>query len=77
MAGIVKKSINISGHFTSISLEPEFWQALKEIATLQSLSVRCLVQQIDQKRLANASIYNLSSAIRVFILQHYKKDGTL
>ena len=73
MAGILKKSINLSGHLTSVSLEPEFWQALKDIAQLQSMSMRALVQQIDQNRLNNDSIYNLSSSIRVFILQYYKK----
>lgn len=70
MSGIVKKSINLSGHFTSISLEPEFWTALKNIAQEKGSSVRALVQQIDHDRLKSESIYNLSSSIRVFILMH-------
>lgn len=70
MSGIIKKSVNLSGHFTSISLEPEFWTALKNIAQEKGMSVRALVQQIDQDRLKNESIYNLSSSIRVFILSY-------
>lgn len=72
MAGIVKKSINLSGHLTSISLEPEFWIALKQIAEEKFLSIRALVQKIDHERITNDSIYNLSSAIRVFILSYYR-----
>lgn len=73
MTGIVKKSINLSGHFTSISLEPEFWAALKSIARCKGLSMRALVQQIDHDRLNSESVYNLSSAIRVFVLAHYMR----
>lgn len=68
MSGIIKKSINLSGHFTSVSLEPEFWVALKNIAQEKGLSVRALVQKIDHDRLKSDSIYNLSSSIRVYIL---------
>lgn len=71
MTGIIKKSINLSGHLTSISLEPEFWAALKNIAQQKNVSLRALVQQIDHDRLNNESIYNLSSSIRVFILNYY------
>ena len=75
MTGIVKKSINLSGHLTSISLEPEFWAALKDIASSRNASIRALVQEVDQDRLRTESIYNLSSAMRVFILKNYtKKD---
>lgn len=74
MTGIVKKSINLSGHLTSVSLEPEFWVALKNIAQHKGVSLRALVQQIDHDRLNNESIYNLSSSIRVFILVHYMKS---
>ncbi|WP_032112119.1 ribbon-helix-helix domain-containing protein [Candidatus Paracaedibacter symbiosus] len=73
MTGIVKKSINLSGHLTSISLEPEFWDALKKIAIEEGLSLRALVQHIDHDRLKSDSIYNLSSAIRVFVLGYYSK----
>jgi len=71
VTGIVKKSINLSGHLTSVSLEPEFWMALKNIAQHKDVSMRALVQQIDQDRLNKESIYSLSSSIRVFILGYY------
>lgn len=74
MAGIVKKSINLSGHFTSVSLESEFWEALKAIAMAKEVSVRALIQQIDHDRLGKDSIYNLSSAIRIFILAYYTQN---
>lgn len=72
MAGIIKKSINLSGHLTSVSLELEFWDALKHIADQRGASLRGVVQQIDHDRLNSDSIYNLSSSIRVYILAYYK-----
>jgi predicted DNA-binding ribbon-helix-helix protein len=57
-------SVIIMGHATSLSLEDEFWQALKHIAQKQKISVSKLIQQID----ANRNQKNLSSAIRIFIL---------
>lgn len=58
-----KRSILIAGHATSVSLEPEFWDALKEIAERRAVSLNQLVAEIDQERTGN-----LSSAIRVFVL---------
>ena len=63
-AGIVKRSIAIHGHRTSISLEGAFWDALKAIARERGRSVQGLVQEIDSGR----ATQNLSSAIRVFVL---------
>lgn len=63
-AGIVKRSVSIAGHRTSISLEEPFWEGLREIAARESLSVQALVGRIDAER----SEQNLSSAIRVFVL---------
>ncbi len=60
-----KRSVNILGHRTSVTLEEEFWAALKEIADIQGKSIDSLISEIDQAR-DNA---NLSSAIRVFVLQ--------
>ena len=57
-------SVIIMGHATSLSLEDEFWQALKHIAQKQRISVSKLIQQID----ADRNQKNLSSAIRIFIL---------
>ncbi len=61
----LKRSLTIAGHKTSLSLEPEFWEALKAAATAQGKSMAALVAEIDQARAGR----NLSSAIRVWILQ--------
>ena len=63
-AKIIKRSVRIAGHATSVSIEPAFWDALCEIATRRQLSVGALVAAIDAKRDAN-----LSSAIRLFVLE--------
>ena len=63
---IVKKSIKIGDHSTSVTLEQAFWETLAKIAKTENTSVRALVMQIDED---NAGICNLSSAIRVFILK--------
>ncbi|QGY02106.1 ribbon-helix-helix domain-containing protein [Methylobacterium mesophilicum SR1.6/6] len=63
-AGITKRSVMIAGHRTSVSLEDPFWAALREIAAAQGQSVQALVGSIDAGRGAQ----NLSSAIRVFVL---------
>ena len=62
---IVKRSVSIAGHRTSISLEAPFWDALKEVAAKRGRSVQALVSEIDAGRGKN----NLSSAIRVVVLQ--------
>jgi predicted DNA-binding ribbon-helix-helix protein len=61
--GAVKRSVRIAGHPTSVSLEPEFWEALKRIAVARGLSLNGLVAEIDAGRSTN-----LSSALRVFVL---------
>ena len=62
--GLVKRSVNISGHATSISLEPVFWNALKRAAEREGLTLNALVARIDEARTAN-----LSSAIRVWLFE--------
>jgi predicted DNA-binding ribbon-helix-helix protein len=64
MAKDLKRSMTISGHRTSISLEPEFWQALTQAAARREKSIAMLVSDIDQQR----GERNLSSAIRVWLL---------
>jgi predicted DNA-binding ribbon-helix-helix protein len=64
-AGVVKRSISIAGHRTSISLEQPFWEELQSIAARRGVSVQRLVGEIDEGR-AGA---NLSSALRVFVLR--------
>ena len=67
-AGTVKKrSVVLAGHRTSISLEAEFWQALRDVAGARLLSVNALVASVDAAR-GPARPTNLSSALRVFIL---------
>jgi predicted DNA-binding ribbon-helix-helix protein len=61
----LKRSMTIAGHRTSISLEPEFWEALSIAAKSEAKSLSKLVGEIDQAR----GERNLSSAIRVWILK--------
>ena len=68
---ITKRSIVIAGHKTSVSLEDEFWNSLKEIGRSQEVTLSELVSDIDTRRVNG----NLSSAIRVFVLDHYQKHS--
>ena len=63
-----KRSITIAGHKTSVSLENEFWDSLKEIAVERGTTPAALVAAID----ANRQHANLSSAIRLFVLGVYR-----
>ena len=65
-SSIVKRSVVIGGHKTSVSLEEPFWTDLKQIAHTQHVTLSVLVTQIDDTREQS----NLSSAIRVFVLRH-------
>ncbi len=62
-----KKSVQLMGHKTSISLEPEFWEALRQIAKTRNTSIRQLIISVDVDM--NRPV-NLSSALRVFVLKH-------
>jgi predicted DNA-binding ribbon-helix-helix protein len=65
---VVKRSIVIAGHKTSVSLEDAFWTCLKEIAGGREKTLSDLVASIDTDRRQG----NLSSAIRLFVLDHYR-----
>jgi predicted DNA-binding ribbon-helix-helix protein len=65
---VIKRSIVIAGHKTSVSLEDAFWGALKEIAVGRNKTLSDLVAEIDTGRPHG----NLSSAIRLFVLDHYR-----
>jgi predicted DNA-binding ribbon-helix-helix protein len=65
---VVKRSIVIAGHKTSVSLEDAFWKGLKEIANGKEMTLSDLVASIDTDRRHG----NLSSAIRLFVLDHYR-----
>lgn len=64
-----KRSLTIAGHRTSVSLEEPFWDALKEIAASEGLTVAALIATIDTGREA----VNLSSALRLHVLAHYRR----
>ena len=65
---VVKRSIVITGHKTSVSLEDAFWSGLKDIAASRNMTLSELVASIDADRRQG----NLSSAIRLFVLDHYQ-----
>lgn len=68
MSEPVKRSLKIAGHATSVTLEPEFWDCLKEVAAARGLSINQLATEIDAVRRGN-----LSSALRVFVLEDLKR----
>jgi predicted DNA-binding ribbon-helix-helix protein len=68
---VVKRSIVVADHKTSVSLEDEFWKGLKEIAALRLTNLSSLVSKIDSQREHG----NLSSAIRIFVLNFYRSQG--
>ena len=73
-SAITKRSVVIGGHKTSVSLEEPFWSAVREIADAQHMTVASLLRQIDLDRRNT----NLSSAIRVFVLENLRtQTGTL
>ena len=77
MSNVKKRSMTIGGRRTSIGLEDEFWNALREIARGWGITATRLVNDIaKQGELSETS--NLSSAVRVYILRHYQsaKAGT-
>ncbi len=65
---VVKRSIVVAGHKTSVSLEDAFWKSLKEIADERDVTLSDMVSSIDTDRQQG----NLSSAIRLFVLDHYR-----
>jgi len=67
---VVKRSIVIAGHKTSISLEDAFWKGLKEIAGNRQQTLSDIVAEIDKGRQQG----NLSSAIRLFVLDFYRNQ---
>jgi predicted DNA-binding ribbon-helix-helix protein len=68
---VIKRSVSMDGRKTSITLEDAFWSSLKEIAQDQGATLSEVVAKIDETRKQN----NLSSAIRVFVLEHVRTHG--
>ncbi len=69
--GVVKRSVSIAGHRTSVSLETPFWDELGRIARDRQVSVQALVAEID----AGRGESNLSSALRVHVLEVLRGAG--
>jgi len=69
-----KHSLTLRGHRTSVSLEPEFWQAFREIAAEKNLPINALAAEID---VARGVERGLASAIRVYVLNHYRGAGKI
>jgi predicted DNA-binding ribbon-helix-helix protein len=67
----IKHSVTINGHRTSITLESAFWDSLKEIAAARNTSAGALIADIDKSQPEN-----LSGALRVFILEFYKRQNS-
>jgi len=72
-SSVVKRSVIRNGHKSSISLEDQFWDALREIADDEKMTISTLVAKIDHNRTTS----NLSSAIRVYVLAYFRHgDGS-
>ena len=69
---VVKRSIELARHKTSVSLENQFWEALREIAH-ENIPIAVLIEQIDNNRIGS----NLSSSIRLFVLSYFKTVSRL
>jgi predicted DNA-binding ribbon-helix-helix protein len=67
-SSVIKRTVMVGGHKTSISLEDEFWRGLKEIAQARGASLAQILAEIDTMRQQK----NLSSAIRLFVLSHVR-----
>jgi predicted DNA-binding ribbon-helix-helix protein len=70
--GPVKRSVMIAGHATSISLEPIFWDALREAAAEEGVPLSALVARIDAQRVEAPNASNLASAIRVWLFERVR-----
>jgi predicted DNA-binding ribbon-helix-helix protein len=64
----VKRSVTINGHQTSISLEPLFWDMLREAAAARGMAVNAIVAQIDAERIKSATPPGLAGAIRIWLV---------
>jgi predicted DNA-binding ribbon-helix-helix protein len=73
LRGPVKRSVTIAGHETSISLEPVFWDALRDVAAAEGLPLNALVAEIDALRIEGDDPPNLGSAIRVWLFSRARE----
>ncbi len=70
-SAILKRSIVVRGHKTSVSLEDEFWNALKDIASQRRMTTTELITEVDTNRQSG----NLSSTLRLLVLSHYREQA--
>ena len=68
---VLKRTIGLNGHQTSVSVEPAFWEAVKAIAAAEGTTIDRLIAQIDHERRQRRHA-NLSSAVRLFVLDYYR-----
>ncbi|MCK0129612.1 ribbon-helix-helix domain-containing protein [Erythrobacter sp. F6033] len=64
----VKRSIEIAGHKTSISLEPLFWEMLRDVAQAENVPINAIVARVDAERIRAETPPGLASAIRVWLV---------
>ncbi|CCA91057.1 ribbon-helix-helix domain-containing protein [Novosphingobium sp. PP1Y] len=69
----IKRSVEIAGHKTSISLEPVFWDLLKDRAAAEKIPVNALIARIDAERLEAETPPGLASAVRVWLALSYRR----
>jgi predicted DNA-binding ribbon-helix-helix protein len=69
----VKRSVEIAGHKTSISLEPLFWAMLRDAAAREEIPVNALVARIDEERIASATPCGLGGAIRLWLVTNARQ----
>ncbi len=67
MTGLIKQSFSLTGHRTSVALEPEFWAVLEHLAQTRGVVLSKLVTEVDEARGAERP---LASALRIFALEH-------
>ncbi len=72
---LVKRSLAIAGHRTSLALEPEFWAALEQAARESGKPLARLVAEIDKSRADSPEKSGLASAVRVWLFNHYTKES--
>jgi predicted DNA-binding ribbon-helix-helix protein len=72
----IKRSVEIAGHKTSISLEPLFWDLLKWAAAREGLPINALVARIDAERIMADTPPGLGSAIRLWLTSKLAEDQT-
>jgi predicted DNA-binding ribbon-helix-helix protein len=68
MGLLKKRTVEVDGHKTSVSVENEFWDALREMAGVKQITIKRLVEEIERERTSE----NLSSAIRLFVVEYYR-----